>query len=125
MAEVEFVERLILRVDGVDLDDCINSVDESADTPSKYVNTMSKSRRPKGLKQGNSTFGLDVNAERIVDARIPDWHELLTSRKTIKIVSAPNIGKAITYTGRVTSVKDSTSDGDSSRKITVMCWDRR
>lgn len=125
MAEVEFVERLVLRVNGVDLDDCINSVAEKAATPSKYVNTMNKRRRPKGLKQGNSTFGLDIDAERIVDSRVPDWHELMTSRQTIKVVTAPNIGPAVTYTGRVTDVSDGTSDGDSSRKITVMCWDRK
>ncbi len=125
MADVEFVERLILRVRGVDLDDCILSVAEKADTPSKYVNTMNKKRRPKGVKQGNSTFGLEIDAERIADARIPDWHGLLTSRETIKVVSAPNVGPAVTYTGKVVSVNDSTSDGDSSRKVSVMCWDRK
>jgi hypothetical protein len=125
VAEVEFVERLVLRVNGVDLDDVINSVSEKASTPSKYVNTMNKARRPKGLKQGNSTFGLDIDAERIVDDRVPDWHELMLKRRTCKIVSQPNVGKAVTYTGRVTDVVDGTSDGDSSRKITFMAWDRR
>lgn len=125
MAEAESVERLILRYNGVDLDDCIVAVNESTDTPTKFINTMNKRRRPRGVKQGNSVFGLDIDAERINDARIPDWHELAAKRKTIKVVTIPNVGKAVTYTGRVTSVKDGTSDGDSSRKITMMCWDRQ
>jgi hypothetical protein len=123
--EVVFVERLVLRVNGVDLDDCINSVTEEGATPSKYVNTMNKARRPKGVKQGNSTFDLAVNAERIVDATIPDWYGLMVNRTTVQIVTAPNIGPAVTYTGRITKVTDRTSDGDSSRDITVMCWQRK
>ncbi len=124
MAEVEFVERLVLRVQGVDLDDVINSVSEKASTPSKYVNTMNKRRRPKGVKQGNSTFSLDIDAERIVDPRVPDWHALMVNRTTCKVITAPNIGPAVTYTGRVVDVQDTTSDGDSSRKISFMAWDR-
>lgn len=124
MSEVQYVERMILRVDGVDLDDVINSVEEGGETNGKYVNVMNKRRRPRGIKQGNSTFDLNIEAERIDDPRIPDWYALMLARKTIQVVTEPNVGAAFTYTGRIVTVKDTTSDGDSKRSIKMMCWDR-
>ncbi len=126
MAEVQFIERAVLQVDGVDLDDLIMSVTESSDRPTKPVNTMNKARVAKGFKQGNNQYGLEIDAERIVDSRVPDWHVLKDQGTPIKVVLRYNVGKPVTYAGgKITSVKDATSDGDSSRKISVVFRTRK
>lgn len=122
--ETEYVERMVLRVQGVDLDDVLLDVKESGETPSKFVNTMNKARRPRGVKQSNTMYKLSISAERIEDPRVPDWWKLMEDRTTIKIVSVPNVGKAKTYTAKITSVADDTSDGDSKRAIEAMAWRR-
>lgn len=121
----EFVERYIVQVKGVDLDDLIISVDESSTRKSNFVHTMNKARRPKGIKQGNNEWKLTMKAEPIVDSRIPDWHELKNSGEVVKASIRPNVGKARTYTGKITEVSESGSDGDSSLTITMMAYNRR
>jgi hypothetical protein len=117
----EYVERLVLRVNGVDLDDVINSVSERSTRPTKPVNTMNKERVARGFKQGNNMYSMEIDAERIVDARVPDWHALKDAGTLITVVSQPNIGPMVTYSGgKITDVSDATSDGDSSRKISVV-----
>lgn len=126
MAEVQFIERSVVQVNGVDLDDLINSVAEKSGRPTKAVNTMNKARVAKGFKQGNNQYSLDINAERIVDARVPDWHTLKNNGTVIKIVIRYNIGPSVTYDGcKITDVDDSTSDGDSTRNIKVVARTRR
>lgn len=122
----DFVERLILRVNGVDLDDVIIAVSESSDRPTKPVNTMNKQRVARGFKQGNNMYALEIDAERIVDSRVPDWHALKDAGTKISVVTQPNIGPMVTYgEGKITSVKDATSDGDSSRKISAVFRTRK
>ncbi len=122
----DFIERATLQVDGVDLDDIILAVAESSDRPTKPVNTMNKARIARGFKQGNNQYSLDIDAERIVDPRVPDWHKLKDDGTPIKIAIRYNIGKPVTYSeGKVTSVKDTTSDGDSARKVTCVFRKRK
>lgn len=126
MADVLFIERSVVQVNGVDLDDLILSVTEKSTRPTKPVNTMNKARVAKGFKQGNNQFALDFDAERIVDARVPDWHALKQSGTSIKIVVRYNIGPSVTYDGvKITDVTDATSDGDSTRKISAVARTRR
>ena len=126
MADPVFVERSVVQVNGVDLDDLILSVAEKSTRPTKAVNTMNKGRVAKGFKQGNNQYSLELDAERIVDARVPDWHTLKDQGTVIKITIRPNVGKAVTYGGcKITDVADATSDGDSSRKISVMARTRK
>lgn len=126
MADVTFIERSVVQVQGVDLDDLINSVAEKSSRPTKPVNTMNKARVAKGFKQGNNQFALDINAERIVDARVPDWHALKQVGTIIKIIIRYNIGPSVTYDGcKITDVDDSTSDGDSTRNIKIVARTRR
>lgn len=126
MAEVQFVERSVVQVNGVDLDDLILSIAEKSDRPTKAVNTMNKARVAKGFKQGNNQYSLDIDAERIVDSRVPDWHVLKDAGTIVKITIRPNVGKPVTYGGcKIVSVSDNTSDGDSSRKLSVMARTRK
>ncbi len=126
MADAQFVERSVVQVNGVDLDDLINSITEKSTRPTKAVNTMNKARVAKGFKQGNNQYTLDLDAERIVDARVPDWHQLKDDGTIIKITIRPSVGKPVTYSGcKIVDVADATSDGDSSRKISVMARTRK
>jgi len=126
MADVTFIERSVVQVNGVDLDDLILSVGENSARPTKPVNTMNKERVAKGFKQGNNQFSLDIKAERIVDARVPDWHALKQAGTIIKITIRYNIGPSVTYGGcKITDVNDSTSDGDSTRDIKIVARTRR
>lgn len=122
----DYVERVVLRVNGVDLDDVINSVAEKSSRPTKPVNTMNKARTARGFKQGNNMYSMEIDAERIVDARVPDWHALKDAGSTIAVVVQPNIGPMVTYGGgKITDVSDGTSDGDSTRKISVVFKTRK
>lgn len=124
--DVQFVERAILQVNGIDLDDVILDVSEKSSRPTKPVNTMNKGRVAKGFKQGNNQYGLDITAERIVDARIPDWHALKDAGTIMKIVLRYNVGPSVTFGGvKISDVVDNTSDGDSSRKITAVARTRK
>lgn len=126
MADVLFIERSVVQVDGVDLDDLILSVSEKSTRPTKPVNTMNKQRVAKGFKQGNNQYSLDIDAERIVDARVPDWHALKDAGTPIKITIRYNIGPSVTYGGvKITDVTDTTSDGESTRKIAAVARTRR
>lgn len=126
MADPLFVERSVVQVNGVDLDDLINSVSESSTRSTKPVMTMNKARVAKGFKQGNNLYTLDIDAERIVDSRVPDWHALKDAGTIIKIVVRPNVGRAVTYSGcKVVEVSDSSSDGDSSQKLKIMARIRK
>lgn len=122
----EYVERVVLRVNGVDLDDVINSVQEKSSRPTKPVNTMNKRRTVRGFKQGNNMYSLEIDAERINDPRVPDWHALKDAGARISIIVEPNVGRAVTYSGvAITDVTDGTSDGDSTRKISALCKTRK
>lgn len=126
MADVTFIERSVVQVNGVDLDDLILSVAEKSTRPTKPVNTMNKERVSKGFKQGNNQYSLDLDAERIVDARVPDWHALKDAGAVLKITIRYNVGPSVTYGGcKIQSVDDTTSDGDSTRKISIMARTRR
>lgn len=126
MADVAFIERSVVQVDGVDLDDLILSVSEKSSRPTKPVNTMNKARVAKGFKQGNNQYNLDFDAERIVDARVPDWHAIKDAGTIIKIIVRYNVGPSVTYGGvKITDVTDTTSDGDSTRKISAVARTRR
>jgi len=126
MADPQFVERSVVQVNGVDLDDLINSISETSTRATKPVMTMNKSRVAKGFKQGNNLYTLDLDAERIVDARVPDWHALKDAGTIIKITIRPNVGRPVTYSGcKIVEVSDSTSDGDSTRKLKVMARTRQ
>lgn len=126
MAEVQFVERSVVQVKGVDLDDLILSVSETSSKQLKEVNTMNKGDVVKGFKKGNSKYALSIDAERIVDARVPDWHALMQSGEIFKITIRYNVGRAVTYGGcMIESVSDATSEGDSSRKIAIKARTRK
>lgn len=125
MADPVFIERSVVQVNGVDLDDLILSVAEKSTRASKYVNTMNKARKPKGIKQGNNNWHLDIDAERIVDSRIPDWHGLKDAGTIVKIQIRYNVGRPVTYRGKVVDISESTSDGDSSQKLGFMAFDRK
>lgn len=126
MADGEYVERVTLRIRGFDLDDVINTCTEKASVPTKPVNTMNKERAVRGFKQGNRAFGLELDAERIVDPRVPDWYDMLESGERFGIVVAPNVGKSISYLSCVvTDVTAAASDGDSSVKVSIMARRRK
>lgn len=126
MADPQFIERSVVQINGVDLDDLINSISETSTRATKPVMTMNKARVAKGFKQGNNLYTLDIDAERIVDARVPDWHALKDAGTIVKIQVRPNVGPAVTYGGcKIVEVTDSTSDGDSSRKLKVMARTRQ
>jgi hypothetical protein len=87
---------------------------------------MNKERVAKGFKQGNNQYSLEIDAERIVDSRVPDWHALKDDGTVIKIIVRYNVGPSVTYGGcKITDVTDTTSDGDSTRKISIMARTRR
>ncbi len=122
----DYIERAVLRVNGVDLDDVINSVQEKSSRTTKPVNTMNRSRTVRGHKQGNNMYSLEIDAERIVDSRVPDWHALKDSGTRFNVIVEPNVGPAVTYGGvLITDVSDGTSDGDSTRKISAVAKTRR
>lgn len=122
----DYVEQVILRVLGKDLDDVIISFSESSERPTKPVQTMNKARIARGFKQGNNMYSVEIDAERIVDPNVPDWHKLKDLGTKISMVSQPNIGPMVTYgEGKITKVVDATSDGDSSRKISVVFRTRK
>ena len=126
MSEVQFVERSIVQVAGVDLDDLILSVSEKSSKALKEVNTMNKGDVVKGFKKGNSKYMLDIDAERIVDDRVPDWHGLMQRGDRFKITIRYNVGKPVSYGGcMVESIGDATSEGDSSRKIAIRARTRK
>ena len=126
MADPQFVERSTVQVNGVDLDDLINSVSEKSTRPTKAVNTMNKARVAKGFKQGNNQYSLEIDAEPIVDPRVPNWHAIKDSGTIIKISIRPNVGKPRTYNGcKVTDVTETSSDGDSSVKLSIMARTRK
>jgi hypothetical protein len=122
----DYVERLVLRVNGVDLDDVINSVTETSERTTTPVNTMNKRRTARGFKQKNNMYSLEIDAERIVDPRVPDWHALKDAGANISVVTEPNIGPMVTYSGgKITRVVDGTSDGESSRRISAVFTTRK
>jgi hypothetical protein len=126
VADPQFVESSVVQVDGVDLDDLILTVAERAETTLKDVNTMNKASEVKGFKQGNVRYMLDIDAEPIVDLRVPDWHGLLKSKKYFKMTIRPNVGKPRSYFRcRVQSVADNTSEGDSSQKLSIRATRRK
>lgn len=126
MADPLFVERSVVQVNGVDLDDLINSVSETSTRATKPVMTMNKARVAKGFKQGNNLYTLDIDAEQIVDSRVPDWHALKDAGTIIKITVRPNVGRAVSYGGcKVVEVTNSSSDGDSSQKLKIMARTRQ
>lgn len=122
----DYVQRLTLRAFGVDLDDVIVSCSETDAVTTKVVNTMTKAKTGRGFKQGNSNYGLELDAEQINDPIVPNWHTLKDKRTRFVIVKTPDVGPVVTYEACVvTDVKDSTSDGDSSRKVTVIALRRK
>ncbi len=126
MADPQFIERAVLQVGGIDLDDIIIDVAEQAEFTLKESNTMNKGDVVKGFKQGNSKYTLNVKAERIIDARVPNWHELGRTKKYFKIQLRYSAGPGRTYERcRVQSVKDSTSEGDSQQDIVVRACRRK
>ncbi len=126
MADPLFIERSVVQVNGIDLDELILSIAESAETTLKDVNTMNKSNTVKGFKQGNVRYSLDIDAERIIDTRVPDWHDLMISKTYFKISLRFNAGRPRSYFQcRVMSVNDSTTEGDSSQKIKVRALKRK
>lgn len=126
MADVLFVERAVVQVKGVDLDDLILEVSENSSKALKEVNTMNKADVVKGFKRGNSKYALSIKAERIVDDRVPDWHVLMQTGEKFKISIRYNVGKPVTYDGcMVESVGDTTSEGDSARNISIRARTRK
>lgn len=122
----DYVQRVTLRALGVDLDDVIVSVSEKDDVPTKVVNTMNKKKTGRGYKQANSNYSLELDAEQINDPTVPDWHVLKDKRTRFVIVKTPDLGSPVSYIDCVvTSVSDNTSDGDSSRKVSVMALQRK
>lgn len=123
----EYVSRVTLRVLGVDLDDVVVSISIKSSTPLKPVNTMNKKRRARGVKRANSNFGLDLDCERINDPTVPDWHVLRENKTPFALIETPDNGeKAVEfYPCYVTDCTDGASDGDSSRKVSVLALDRK
>lgn len=124
--EAQYIEHSTLQYNGIDLDDMINEVADTADANVKDVNTMNRSRTVRGFKQGNVRYTLRVKAERLVDARVPDWHDLMKRGSYFKLIIRFNIGKPRTYGScRVVSVGDSVTEGDSSQDITIRARTRK
>lgn len=123
----EYVDQIILRVDGVDLDDVIVEFTESRKKSTKPVNTMNKKRIAKGYKRGNRHFSGTMKVEEIDDPRIPDWDELQRTGKKIQVVKKPNVGKPVTFIDFVVGddLSDNYSDGDSGRTLSWNSLDRR
>jgi hypothetical protein len=121
----EYVERLTLRIKGIDLDDIIVSLSEKASRAAKPVNTMNKERVAKGVKRPNRGYSLDLDCEQD-DPPTVDWYALLDSGEKFKVIKTPSVGKPVTWSDCVvTDVSDSTSDGDSGRKVSVWARTRR
>lgn len=122
----DYVNRITLRVGGVDLDDVIVSLSEKDSVPTKPVNTMNKRKTARGFKQANSNYSLDADCEQIFDPTVPNWHVLKDKRIRFTIVKTPDVGVPVTYGSCVvTDVQDSTSDGDSSQKVSIMALTRK
>lgn len=124
--EAQFIESSTLQVEGIDLDDMINEVAEQADANLKDVNTMNKAGDVRGFKQGNTKYTLQVKAERLVDARVPDWHGLMRSKKYFKMALRFNVGKPRTYSScRVNSIAETSTEGDSTLNLTIRARRRK
>jgi hypothetical protein len=118
--EVQCIENATLQVNGVDLDDLINEIAEQADANLKDVNTMNKAGEVRAFKQGNIRLTLQVKAERINDARIPDWYELMRKKTYFKIAVRYNVGAPRSYFScRVNNISESATEGDSSLNLTI------
>jgi hypothetical protein len=124
--EAQFIESSTLQVNGIDLDDLINEVAEQADANLKDVNTMNKAGEVRGFKQGNVRLTLQVKAERIVDARVPDWFGLMRSKTYFKIAVRYNVGKPRSYFScRVNNISETSTEGDSSLSLTIRARRRK
>jgi hypothetical protein len=123
----EYVDRIILRVGSVDLDDVILEFTESRKKSAKPVNTMNKERVAKGYKRGNRMFSGTMKVEEIDDDRIPDWDTLQEKNTKITIVKIPNVGKKITFYDLIVGddLSDTYSDGDSSRTFSWLALRRK
>ena len=120
-----YVDSIILRVVGVDLDDVIVKVDEEISRSVKAVNTLNRKRRARGFKRANVIIKLTLEVEQIDDERAPNWHQMLVDGTEFDVIKKPNAGKTVYYTGcTVESISDSNQDGDSSRKISLAVLDR-
>jgi hypothetical protein len=88
---------------------------------------MNKRRRARGYKQGNDDFGFSMNCERIDPSQAGGltWEQMRDQRKRFTAKFRPSVGPSYSYRScLVTSVKDSTSVGDSSQDVTVMALDK-
>jgi hypothetical protein len=124
--EVQCIESSTLQVNGVDLDDLINEVAEQSDANLKDVNTMNKAGEVRAFKQGNIRLTLQVKAERIVDARVPDWFELMRTKTYFRIAVRYNIGRPRSYFScRVNNISETSTEGDSSLSLTIRARRRK
>ena len=122
----DYVERLTLRILGVDMDDVLVGLTETTDVPTKTVPTMNKKKEDRGFRSGNSKHTLEADAEQISDPAVPDWDTLMDQRTPITIVKTPDIGVPTTYTNaRVTRVVKNTTDGDGSVKVSILALSRK
>jgi len=122
----DYRSRLFMRVLGKDLDDTLVSVAERKSTPTKPVKTMNKKNRARGVKRAASEYTLDVDAEPIDDPSIPDWDKLRELGTPFTIGCTPDVGAPYEYDPcYVSEVQDNTSDGDSSKKLTIIALGRK
>jgi hypothetical protein len=123
----EYVDQIILRYNGIDLDDVIVEFSESRKKGAKPVSTMNKRRVAKGYKRSNRMFNGTMKVEEIDDPRVPDWDELQRLGTKIQIIKIPSVGKKVTFIDFIVGedITDSYSDGDSSRTVSWMALDRR
>lgn len=123
----DYVDRIILRVGGVDLDDVIVEFTESRKRKTSAVNTMSKTRTAKGFKRGNLMYSGTMKVEEIDDPRVPDWDALQESGAQIEVIKIPSVGKTITFGGFVVGedISDTYTDGDSNRTISWQALRRK
>ena len=120
MAEAQFIENSTLQVNGVDLDDMILEVAEQNAANLKDVNTMNKAGNVRGFKQGNIRRTINVKAERLVDARVPDWHGLMEKKIYFRIIIRYNTGRAVTYEScRVNNIEETSTEGDSGMSLVI------
>jgi hypothetical protein len=123
-----YVEGVIITIDGVDYDDVVNSTSEEAATPTKKSNTMNKRRRARGFKQGNDDFKFSMNCERLeaITGGALSWEQMRDQRKRFNAHFKPSVGKSYTYGPCVVeSVSDKTSAGDSSQDVSVQALDKK
>ena len=120
-----YVEKIILVLNGRQLDDTVESVSSTIERKVTAVNTMNRAGTAKGFKRGNTTYTLEIKTHPIDDASLPNWETIQRTGTELTLIEVPSSGKNVTWR-RVTinRIAQSNADGDVTKTLSAMAIDR-